>query len=306
MDFKVLGCHGGESPKHQCPAFLLDGRVCLDAGSITNMLTLKEQQKIEAVVVSHAHIDHVRDLAMLADTRTQQGGPPLTIASTPGTIAVLKKPLLQRQAVARLQQDPGSEATAPIVFQKLAPEQGQRGRRLRGAAGAGRSHGRSRGVRRRRRQDLARLQRRHRADRAAVGSAAARSAKLSALIMEVAFPNEQAELARDSGHHTPRQPRSRSCASSTPSSATCRCCCSTSSRCSSARSRSELARSARATTRSCRSATSTCCRLAVKLLCSRGRRATVIASCGRWARAPDWSEILSGVAPCRNAGALRV
>ena len=34
MDFKVLGCHGGESPKHQCPAFLLDGRVCLDAGEV--------------------------------------------------------------------------------------------------------------------------------------------------------------------------------------------------------------------------------------------------------------------------------
>jgi 3',5'-cyclic-nucleotide phosphodiesterase len=91
MDLKVLGCHGGESPKHQCPAFLVDGRVSLDAGSLTGMLTRKEQQKVEAVLVSHAHMDHVRDLAMLADTRTQQGGPPITIASTAATIKVLKQ-----------------------------------------------------------------------------------------------------------------------------------------------------------------------------------------------------------------------
>jgi len=54
VDFKVLGCHGGESPKHQCPAFLVDGKLCIDAGSITNMLTLKQQQKLEAVVVDPA------------------------------------------------------------------------------------------------------------------------------------------------------------------------------------------------------------------------------------------------------------
>src|SRR5947207_13437981 len=120
VDFKVLGCHGGESPKHQCPAFLLDGRVCLDAGSITNMLTLKEQQKIDAVVVSHAHIDHVRDLAMLADTRAQQGGPPLTIASTPGTIGVLQRHFFNDRLWPDFSQIPDGRKPT-IVFQKLAP-----------------------------------------------------------------------------------------------------------------------------------------------------------------------------------------
>src|ERR1700755_1419403 len=121
MEFKVLGCHGGESPKHQCPAFLLDGRVCLDAGSITNMLTLKEQQRIEAVLVSHGHLDHVRDLAMLSDTRTQQGGPPLVIAATPGTIAVLKKHFFNDKLWPDFSKIPDLH-NRTIVFQKLAPE----------------------------------------------------------------------------------------------------------------------------------------------------------------------------------------
>lgn len=91
MELRVLGCHGGESPKHRTSSFLLDGRVAIDAGAVTSMLTLEEQREVETVLVSHAHLDHVRDLATLADTRCQQGGPPLVIASTAGTIAALKK-----------------------------------------------------------------------------------------------------------------------------------------------------------------------------------------------------------------------
>jgi 3',5'-cyclic-nucleotide phosphodiesterase len=202
MDFKVLGCHGGESPKHQCPAFLLDGRVCLDAGSITNMLTLKEQHKIEAVIVSHAHIDHVRDLAMLADTRTQQGGPPLIIASTPGTIQVLKRHFFNDKLWPDFSKIPNQQ-NHTVVFQKLkvdhvteicgykvrpvlvdhsveaaayVVDDGQTSVAYSGDTGP-----------------TERFWEVLRAER-----------DLSALIMEVAFPNEQHALAQASCHHTPR------------------------------------------------------------------------------------------------------
>jgi len=201
MDFKVLGCHGGESPKHHCPAFLLDGRVCLDAGSITNMLTLKEQQKIEAVIVSHAHIDHVRDLAMLTDTRTQQGGPPLTIASTPGTIAVLKKHFFNDKLWPDFSKIPDHD-NHTLVFQKLAPNKINQvldyqvrpvpvDHTVEAAAfivGDGESSVAYSG-------DTGPTE--------ALWEALGEHEELSALIMEVAFPNDHARLARDSGHHTP-------------------------------------------------------------------------------------------------------
>jgi ribonuclease BN (tRNA processing enzyme) len=38
--------------------------------------------KLEAVVVSHAHLDHGRDLATLADNRCQMRCPPLVVAGT--------------------------------------------------------------------------------------------------------------------------------------------------------------------------------------------------------------------------------
>jgi len=201
MDFKVLGCHGGESPKHQCPAFLLDGRVCLDAGSITNMLSLKEQQKLEAVIVSHAHIDHVRDLAMLADTRTQQGGPPLTIASTPGTIDVLKRHFFNDKLWPDFSKIP-DVGNHTIVFQKLVAEKvsdvcGFKVRpvpvehTVEAAAyivGDGKTSVAYSG-------DTGPTEK--------LWQALGAQKDMSALVMEVAFPNEQRKLACDSGHHTP-------------------------------------------------------------------------------------------------------
>jgi cAMP phosphodiesterase len=202
MELKVLGCHGGESPKHQCPAFLLDGRVCLDAGSITNMLSLKEQQRIETVVVSHAHLDHVRDLAMLADTRTQQGGPPLVIASTPGTLAVLKRHFFNDRLWPDFSKIPGQK-NPTVVFQGLRPEQETElnGFRIRPvlvdhaveAAAFVISDGHS---------SIAYSGDTGPTER--FWEVLKDQQHLRALIMEVAFPNEQARLARDSCHHTPK------------------------------------------------------------------------------------------------------
>src|SRR5688572_3673928 len=91
MEIKVLGCHGGETTKHRTSSFLLDGVLAVDAGATSGTLTLKEQKRISSVLVSHAHLDHVRDLASLADNRCQMGGKPLVVAGTPWTINALKK-----------------------------------------------------------------------------------------------------------------------------------------------------------------------------------------------------------------------
>jgi 3',5'-cyclic-nucleotide phosphodiesterase len=91
MKLHVVGCHGGETPKHRTSAFVLDGKLALDAGSLTSGLDLKAQAALEAVVVSHAHLDHIRDLATIADNRCQLGCPVLPVAGTRGTLATLRK-----------------------------------------------------------------------------------------------------------------------------------------------------------------------------------------------------------------------
>lgn len=91
MRLKILGCHGGETPKHRTSSFLLGDDLAIDAGAITSGLSLSEQERIRSVLVSHPHMDHIRDLATLADNRCQRGGSTLDIVGIPATIAALKE-----------------------------------------------------------------------------------------------------------------------------------------------------------------------------------------------------------------------
>lgn len=67
MKLRVLGCHGGELPKHRTTCFLLDGVLALDAGALTGSLTLDELLRVDDVIISHSHLDHVKDLPLMVD-----------------------------------------------------------------------------------------------------------------------------------------------------------------------------------------------------------------------------------------------
>jgi cAMP phosphodiesterase len=77
MLLEVLGCHGGDVPHKRLPSFLINGRLLLEAGSVTSALPLGAQSAIEHVLLSHAHLDHVVGLAFLLDnvqsTQTASG-----------------------------------------------------------------------------------------------------------------------------------------------------------------------------------------------------------------------------------------
>jgi cAMP phosphodiesterase len=91
VDLRIIGCHGGETPRHRTSAFVVDDQIAIDAGSLTSGMDLKAQCALKAVLVSHAHLDHIRDLATIADNRAQNDCAPLLIAGTKQTLAILKK-----------------------------------------------------------------------------------------------------------------------------------------------------------------------------------------------------------------------
>lgn len=65
MKIRVLGVHNLEtcSTKHTC--FLVDGKVAIDAGSLMTGLSLEERERLETVLLTHQHFDHLRDLPSL-------------------------------------------------------------------------------------------------------------------------------------------------------------------------------------------------------------------------------------------------
>ena len=67
MRFHVLGCSGGELPHHRTTCFLVDGRLAIDAGALTSSLPLAQLLKVDDVVLTHSHFDHVKDVPLLAD-----------------------------------------------------------------------------------------------------------------------------------------------------------------------------------------------------------------------------------------------
>jgi ribonuclease BN (tRNA processing enzyme) len=67
LQIRVLGAYGGSTPSHRQTSFLIGGSVALDAGALTESLSLEEQAKIRAVLVTHSHMDHVSSLPFLVE-----------------------------------------------------------------------------------------------------------------------------------------------------------------------------------------------------------------------------------------------
>lgn len=96
---RVLGCSGSLARGCHTTAFLLDDDLLLDAGSGVGELTLDELAAIDHVLLSHAHLDHVLGLPLLADSvmRRRRGRPPIQVHALPETLAVLRQHLFNDQ-----------------------------------------------------------------------------------------------------------------------------------------------------------------------------------------------------------------
>ena len=65
MKTRVLGVHNLETKHTRHTCFLIDGSLAVDAGSLTSTLSVEEAAGIRAVLLTHHHFDHVRDLPTL-------------------------------------------------------------------------------------------------------------------------------------------------------------------------------------------------------------------------------------------------
>ena len=123
MELRVFGCHGGETPKHRTSSFLLDGRVAVDAEPRHSHVRARRAAHAgRPVLVSHAHLDHVRDLATLADNRCQQGSPTLVIAGIPETLEVLRKHFFNGLLWPDFSKIPAGQSGMTIELRPLEPE----------------------------------------------------------------------------------------------------------------------------------------------------------------------------------------
>ena len=95
MKIRVLGCSGAIAAGFKTTAFLLDDDVLIDAGSGVGDLPLAALARIDHILVSHSHLDHVLGIPLLADSvlrlRAQAGRPPIQVHALPETLAALRQ-----------------------------------------------------------------------------------------------------------------------------------------------------------------------------------------------------------------------
>ena len=94
MEIKVLGCYGGQLPGKRLTSFLINNEVLVDAGGVTGGLGIDDQNKVKHILVSHAHLDHIKDIPMLADNVIGLKPDPIEVIAAPPVIDTLKSHVL--------------------------------------------------------------------------------------------------------------------------------------------------------------------------------------------------------------------
>ncbi len=82
MRITILGCGGSKGNGSKPTAFLIDGKLLLDCGTATEVLSLKEFGLIDHIIVSHAHIDHIGDLPFIANLAFDLRKDPIVLHAT--------------------------------------------------------------------------------------------------------------------------------------------------------------------------------------------------------------------------------
>ena len=94
MQIRVLGCSGSIAAGSRTTSFLLDETVLIDAGTGVGDLTLEEMVRIDHIVVTHSHLDHVLSIGLLADSVTRRrhaaARPPIQVHALAETLAALR------------------------------------------------------------------------------------------------------------------------------------------------------------------------------------------------------------------------
>ncbi len=97
MKIRVLGASGSKLPGLHLTSFLLDRTILLDAGAAASRLEYEEQSRIQAVLLSHIHIDHSLGLLLMADNLVSSVKRSIEVLSVPEVLDGLREHLFNNQ-----------------------------------------------------------------------------------------------------------------------------------------------------------------------------------------------------------------
>jgi ribonuclease BN (tRNA processing enzyme) len=77
MRIEILGCSGSVMQGYNTTSILINGEILIDVGSAVSVLSENACSEIRTVLITHSHIDHIKELPFLIDglySRKKKGG----------------------------------------------------------------------------------------------------------------------------------------------------------------------------------------------------------------------------------------
>ena len=91
MHLEVLGSYGGESRDCRMTCLLVNGGIALDAGSLSQALTVERQVEVRTIVLTHSHMDHTNSLPFFIENVYGKADGAIDVyASGPTTYSIRK------------------------------------------------------------------------------------------------------------------------------------------------------------------------------------------------------------------------
>jgi ribonuclease BN (tRNA processing enzyme) len=118
LKVKFLGTHNAETHNTRLISLVIDDYLAIDAGSLSSELTYIQQTKIKAVLLTHGHYDHIRDIPAFAFNNTSR----LTeVYALPQTIRILKNNLMDGQIYPEFESDSSYLGKAILDLLEIQP-----------------------------------------------------------------------------------------------------------------------------------------------------------------------------------------
>ena len=118
MNIRILGAHNCESVTTKFVCLLIDDTLALDAGGLTSSLSISEQKELKAILLTHQHYDHIRDVPAIAVNLCLQGAS-IEVYCPPAVCASIEKHIFNDRIYPKFQELPKEKPT--VRFTLITP-----------------------------------------------------------------------------------------------------------------------------------------------------------------------------------------
>lgn len=117
MNIRFLGAHNRETRTSSCICLLIDDTLAIDAGGLTSNLSVSEQERLNAILVTHQHYDHIRDIPGIALNFSLRGAN-IKVYSIESVLNTIETHLLNGTVYPQFQHLPATKPTVSLNLVK--------------------------------------------------------------------------------------------------------------------------------------------------------------------------------------------